>query len=39
VISIEARLKSAAVNRPDLAGLLRGVQEQERDKLKLTLSW
>ncbi len=39
VIQIETALKSPAVNRPDLAALLRGVQEQERSKLKLTLSW
>jgi hypothetical protein len=39
VISIESALKSADVNRPDLAALLRGVQDQERTKLKLTLSW
>jgi hypothetical protein len=39
VIQIEAALKTPAVNRPDLAALLRGVQEQERNKLKLTLSW
>lgn len=39
VISIESSLKSPAVNQPDLAALLRGVQEQERTKLKLTLSW
>lgn len=39
VIHIESHLKEPAVNRPDLAALLRGVQEQERQKLKLTLSW
>jgi len=39
VIHIESHLKDPAVNRPDLAALLRGVQEQERQKLKLTLSW
>eukprot|EP00775_Hariotina_reticulata_P008925 gene8925-9102_t len=39
VIDIELRLKGDAVQRPDLAGLLRSVQEQERKKLQLTLSW
>ncbi|WIA34400.1 hypothetical protein OEZ86_012736 [Tetradesmus obliquus] len=39
VIAIESCLKSSAVARPDLAGLLRQVQELERDKLRLTLSW
>jgi hypothetical protein len=39
VIAIEAALKSAGVGRPDLATLLRRVQEGERHKLKLTLSW
>lgn len=37
VISIESNLHSVA--RPDLAGLLRQVQEREREKLRLTLSW
>jgi hypothetical protein len=39
VIAIESCLKSPAVGRADLAGLLRQVQELERDKLRLTLSW
>jgi hypothetical protein len=39
VIAIESCLRSSAVDRPDLAGLLRQVQELERDKLRLTLSW
>ncbi|KAF6254058.1 DNA repair REX1-B-domain-containing protein [Scenedesmus sp. NREL 46B-D3] len=37
--AIESCLRSSAVGRPDLAGLLRQVQELERDKLRLTLSW
>jgi hypothetical protein len=36
---LEALLASASVGRPDLAALLRRVQEAERDKLRLTLSW
>jgi hypothetical protein len=39
VIQIEGALKSAAVSRPDLATLLRRVQDTERQKLRLTLSW
>ncbi|KAF8061303.1 yqkD [Scenedesmus sp. PABB004] len=39
VIHIEGCLRSDAVGRPDLAALLRRVQELERDKLRLTLSW
>jgi hypothetical protein len=39
VIDIESQLKADSVQRPDLAGLLRSVQELERKKLQLTLSW
>lgn len=39
VIHIESCLKSSAVDRADLASLLRQVQELERNKLRLTLSW
>lgn len=39
VIAIEAQLRSDAVGRPDLAALLRQVQELERRKLQMTLSW
>lgn len=39
VIASESCLRSSAVDRSDLASLLRQVQELERNKLKLTLSW